>query len=365
MIEIIQGSHGKPRLLVINNMPAYYRTPLFQAIVDEWERQTGGSAEVGYQVRRDSHARSEWFFSPDDELKYPHFFVSPDTVPRKHVTGYPLRTSIRRFALTRPTHIFVAGWDSPLSVQAAAWARISGARMAAWVESNPSTSKLKGGLGDVYRRTFLRSASLAVVPTRSSRDHVQQLSGRPLPTLMIPNPVSVPRIPPTQLHGRRIVFLGDLSHRKGFDIFVDAAQILQERGWSAVAWGRDPEGRAAQAGSVEVRQSQPLEKIIPQLRSNDVLMITSRWDPAPLTFSEGIALGLRLILSDSVAYADGLESVQGVRVARSEDPRAFADQALALMHEDRPSPEQSTEVRPAWFAGKLVGSLVGNAVTSA
>ena len=57
---------------------------------------------------------------------------------------------------------------------------------------------------------------------------------------------------------------------------------------------------------------------MPLLRSTDVIVIPSRVDPAPLTYSEGLALGLRVILSDTIAYREHAAQTLGVVVADFE-----------------------------------------------
>lgn len=351
----------RPRLLVINNMPAFYRTPLFAELIKQFSAATGGDGMVAYQVRRDPLGRGEWFYTPDDELPFAHHFSSVEAKASSWRTGYPIRFDPDLWFGYRPTHIFAAGWDSPLSLAAATWARARGATFGTWVESNQSTSRRRSGPADLYRRLFLRSADFVVVPSDASRDYVQALTGRRMHTVKLLNSVALDRIadvPPATVPWRRIVFLGDLSRRKGFDLFQESARHLSPEGWAAVAWGRDTEGLGRMEPSVEVRESRLLRDIVPALHPRDILVIPSRSDPAPLTFSEGLALGLRVVISDAVAYAAEAPRLAGVEAAPAKDNESVADAVRRLHSAARPDVPASLEVAHTYFADHVVRALV-------
>ena len=267
------------------------------------------------------------------------------------------------WARYRPTHIFAAGWDSPLAVSAAIWSRVTRARLGVWVESNASTSAVRNDAADLFRRTYLRSADFAVVPTRSSGDYVLSLARRTVPLVELKNPVVWQRLPEADPYGapgaRRFVFLGDFSMRKGFDRFVRLVGMGARRGWTGVAWGRDVDGLAKGAhDSLQLRESRPLADIVPELRSSDVLVIPSRIDPAPLTYSEALALGLRVLVSDSIAYSDDASAGPGTAAYPAQDPAAALDAAEALLRGPRPSPERSQQVTPQYWSRMILDGLM-------
>lgn len=349
-----------PRLLVINNKPAFYRTQPFAALVDHWFERTGGSAVVAYQVRRDPFGRSEWFYTPDDELPYEYYFARSRTV-----SGQPWRRntpigSIKIFRQFRPSHVFTAGWDTPLSLAAGIYAKATSAQLGIWVESNPSTSTQQGVMANRYRRGFLRSASFAVVPTQQSEDYVRHLHGGDLPCRRLLNPVSLTRLDSPKARPR-LIFVGDLSARKGFDRFEDLVTRGAPHGWDGVAWGRDTESLASRVSSnCVVHEAVPQSELIPHLRSSDILVIPSRVDPAPLTYSEGLALGLRMIVSDTIAYREHARATPGVRVS-SGDAGDLLAAANDLREEMRPPSTASVEVSPEhWALSVLDGLVPGN-----
>jgi glycosyltransferase involved in cell wall biosynthesis len=348
-----------PRLLIINNMPAYYRTPPFRALLDEYSRRTGGSALVAYQVRRDSHGRGEWFFTPDSEFPFEPYFSARDTKASRR-TGYPLRLDLALWRQFKPDHVFTAGWDSPLSLAAAAYSRVRRTHLGVWVESNPTTSRHCGGPADLARRAFLRSADFAVVPTRASGSYVSALAGYDFPSVRLKNPVDWPRISDSSdgCASKRMVFIGDLTERKGFDYFARALAHGSSRGWVGVAYGRDLKGLASMSPpNLSLRPATPLNDIVPHLLPTDIMVIPSRVDPAPLTFSEALALGLRVVVSERIAYGEDAAGFAGSAQVDPGDPMAVVAAAEQLHAGKRPAMERGHTVTADYFAAGVLGAF--------
>src|SRR4051794_516061 len=135
----VEIARAAPRLLIINNKPAFYRTAPFASLLGQFRDKTGGGGMVGYQVRRDLHSRGEWFHSPDDQLPFPVYFAAKEARSGNPWFSYRLGGLVSLYWRLRPTHIFAAGWDSPLSIGASAYSRLPDVRLGVWVESNPST----------------------------------------------------------------------------------------------------------------------------------------------------------------------------------------------------------------------------------
>lgn len=270
-----------PRLLIINNMPAHYRTPPFRALLDEYSRRTGGSALVAYQVRRDSHGRGEWFFTPNSEFPFEPSVSARDTKASRR-TSYPLRLDLALWRQFKPDHGFTAGWDSPLSLAAAAHSRVQRIQFRVWVDLNPTTSRYRGWPADLARRAFLRSADFAVVSTRASGSYVSALAGYDFPSVRLKNPVNWLRVSDSSdgCTSQRMVFIGDLTERKGFDCLARELAHGSSRGWVRVAYGRDLEGLTSMIQpDLSLRPATPLNNIVPDLLPTDMMVIPSRVDP--------------------------------------------------------------------------------------
>ncbi|WP_165872886.1 glycosyltransferase [Nocardioides jejuensis] len=340
-----------PRLLIVNNMPAFYRSPLYAAIADEFRARTGGQTLVVFQVRRARRERGEWFYTPDGDHGYAHRFVQDDYA---YLAGRKLPTRpgsglLRRYA---PTHVFTAGWDTSLSLAASRRALRRGVRLAVWVESSSLTTTRRSRLLDAVRRSWLAPADLAVVPSAASAAYVDELAQRHVPDVRLLNPVTLDRLAGTEA-APRVVFLGDLSLRKGFDRLVALAAKLGS-GIEVHAWGRDTDGLAA--GGVVVHPPVPLAEIVAELTSADVLVIPSRVDPAPLTFSEGLALGLRIVVSTDISYAE--QAGPGVVAADCDDPASFVVAVEDVLAGERPPASRGADVSPEHFAKRLVDGLL-------
>lgn len=349
-----------PRLIVINNMPSYYRTPAYEAMATEFARRTGGETLVAYQVRRASRERAEWFYTPDTDFPFDHVFVQPDF---RHIAGrkLPAAPGARVLLGYRPTHCFTAGWDTPLSLAASSWARASRMRLGVWVESSPLTSKHDNLMLNAARRAFLGPADFAVVPTEVSRVYVNRLAGRDVPSRVLLNPVRLSRLADAPSGAApRVVFLGDLSRRKGYDVLRGAATVLRQQGLETHAWGRDVDGLARRESDVLVHAPVPLSAIVPLLRSTDVLVISSRVDPAPLTYSEALALGVRVVVSDTIAYAQHAAATTGATVSDCSTPESLAHGIARALGSPRPDAAATMEVTPEHFGRSVVDALLSS-----
>ncbi|MFT3873068.1 MAG: glycosyltransferase [Nocardioides sp.] len=340
-------------------MPAFYRTEPFRALIDGFVETTGGIAAVAYQVRRDPGGRGDWFFTPDSEIPYPHFIASKATKKSSWRTGYPTRADLGLWRDYRPTHIFAAGWDSPLAIAAAFYTRIGNARLGVWVESNATTSTRRGRGSDAFRKAFLSSASFVVVPTPGSRRFVEELVG-PMVSAELKNPVSCQRLTDSSVApARRMIFLGDFSRRKGFDRFCEILRTGAGHDWSGVCWGRDVEGLAAAAPpNLTVEASRPLASITGELSDSDVLVVPSRVDPAPLTYSEALALGLRVMVSCDIAYAEDAERWAGSAAFDPVNPAGAIEIAERLLQGPRPSKARGAAVSPEQWARGVLECMV-------
>jgi glycosyltransferase involved in cell wall biosynthesis len=213
-----------------------------------------------------------------------------------------------------------------------------------------------------YKRFILESAQTVVVPTAASAEFVSGLSGKRFDIVLAPNPVDAARLDaqPSPEQGSRLIFVGDLSARKGFDLFLEACRLGAERGWTGVAWGRDSEDLATTApdNCRVVVGGSTLEEIRRELNVADIWCIPSRSDPAPLTFSEALAYGIRVCISDGVAYSKGdAFAWPGVAAHAAGDSADLLRVATELLAQPRPPLEASYVVSVDAWADKVLRSL--------
>jgi glycosyltransferase involved in cell wall biosynthesis len=138
--------------------------------------------------------------------------------------------------------------------------------------------------------------------------------------------------PPRLAHetnGVDIVFVGQLIHRKGIDILLQAAgPVLAENPSvrvSLIGSGPDQELIAANLRSAGIADRVILEGPLPSARIHerlvraDLLILPSRWDGWGLVINEAFAAGIPVIASDQCGGADLIcHGVNGY-VFRSED----------------------------------------------
>lgn len=166
----------------------------------------------------------------------------------------------------------------------------------------------------LYRKWAAKGADSYLFSTEAAKTWVEELAGHTLDrSLVLPNPMQGTRLPDDDRPCPRFVFLGDLSRRKGFDLLCDAMRRRPD--WLCVAYGRDSEGLSMfEPPNVVWKGSQTSSTIHQALRASDVLVIPSRSDPAPLTFSEGLVLGLRMVVSPDIAYGTEYAGQTGIFV---------------------------------------------------
>jgi glycosyltransferase involved in cell wall biosynthesis len=104
----------------------------------------------------------------------------------------------------------------------------------------------------------------------------------------------------------RLLFVGELSHRKGFDVLVQACEKLWAEGleFSIRYAGSGPmEGlarihAARSGGRAEVLGQTDGEALLNLYRTSDGFVLPSRWDGWGLVVHEALAAGLPVVVSD-------------------------------------------------------------------
>lgn len=350
------------RLLIVNNLPVRYRIPTFDSLLTSWHDKTGGVGHVAFQARRDPRRRGEWFFSQDADISFDHTYLSRESVAAPTLTLYRPALGLRLLQKFRPTHMFVAGWDTPAALACASYAQISGNTLVLWVESNKSTTRRTGQLARSYRRLLLDSCSGVVVPTAASLQFITSLTTKVLPAVILPNPVAHERLSasPARATQKRMIFVGEMTRRKGFDTFIEACRIGRKSGWTGAAWGEDRELLGKDLpDNCEIREARPIEELIEQFTTQDIWTIPSRRDPAPLTYSEAIALGMRVTISDATAYSEHARRTQGVDVHQQGSPESLVESAEELFRSTRPTRDSGIEVGNQHWASEVTDLLLG------
>lgn len=197
------------------------------------------------------------------------------------------------------------------------------------------------------RRLLMRHlyprAALVAVPTEAVAAELKHVLGRPaLPTLVLPNPV-VAKVTPTARAARdgpaRMVAAGRLVPAKGFDLLIDAAALLQERGvdFKLDIFGEGPErdalaARIAAAGLGErVRLRGHAASLDDELRAADLFVLSSRREGFGNVLIEAMAVGTPVLATRCPGPEAIVTDGETGFLVPPDHPRALADAAARLI----------------------------------
>ena len=136
--------------------------------------------------------------------------------------------------------------------------------------------------------------------------------------------------------------VGVVSRRKGTDLFVEAAELINDPAFEFriigspsdpfdAEWGTDVLARAGRAG-IRHLSSAGVEA---ELRAWDLFVLPSRRDPCPISMLEAMALGLPVIGTRVDGLAEEINSESGVLVPGDDAPALAA--AIRAFQEMEPT----------------------------
>jgi glycosyltransferase involved in cell wall biosynthesis len=349
------------RLLILTEIPAPFRVPLFNALASDPAVELCVAFLAEHDPRRSYHVYREEFAFND--------VVLPGRSIRRGgrwiVVSRGVLRLLRRF---RPDVVIVGGWNQPAFWEALVEARVSRTPSLLWVESNATDSR---SAPDAVRRLALRLATAFLVPGRASRAYLRSFGVADGRIFDAPNAIDflvfAERVEAERTHrdalrarlgleGCVFLYAGRFDREKGLDVLLDAVDGV---GGQLVAAGSGPlepdlRRRARVVGQLS------RDELVPWYAAADVLVLPSRSEPWGMTLNEGAAAGLPLVATDAVGAAHDLiePGANGFRV-RPDDAAALA-QALRTLASDgelrRRAGERSREIaerfRPeAWAAG--------------
>lgn len=307
-------------IVLIHNILPPYRQPLF----DEIFRQTDGNFRV--LVSRVTHKRRRRW-TPPDVAAVPYVkvlrTVGLEMGHRALDLSWGTASHLRGL---NPDLIILAGWDVAACWSALAWGRRRGVPLAAWVESSSGTGEFRGILSRRLRGLFLENCQGAIVPGEAAAAFVRSLSPH-ISIFEVPNAVS-PGLPSTQ-RGRPhsdldVLFVGELSWRKGVDVILAAVPQLAHLQHRVDLVGDGPLRRQAQLMS----ERYPTLRVHGFIEGNrlkemqaaaKVVLIPSRQDPWPLVAPEALNAGVPVVLGPGVSSAPDLAKVAGPAVVQMLD----------------------------------------------
>jgi glycosyltransferase involved in cell wall biosynthesis len=140
----------------------------------------------------------------------------------------------------------------------------------------------------------------------------------------------------------RVLYMGRLSPRKGVDLVLDAAELVQEQGrkvkvtllgttFTGYEWYEEQLRSQAADGRSEVEFAGFHPEVWPFLAAADVLLVPSRTDePFGNTAVEGILAQRPVVASDSSGLREAAGGYPTTRLVRPDDAGAIADALIEI-----------------------------------
>jgi glycosyltransferase involved in cell wall biosynthesis len=359
------------RILLVTEIPAPFRIPLFNALAAEPEIELCVCFLAEHDPRRSYRVyRDEFAF---DEV------ILPGWGARRRGRWIMLNRGVfRLLRRVRPHVIVVGGWNQPAFWQVLAAARVRRIPTLLWVESTSSDVRLAGAVAESLRRLALRLSSGFVVPGRASRAYLRRLGTADARIVDAPNAVDLgifaERVEAARadraalreqlaLEGCVFLYVGRLEPEKGLDVLIKAMSGVPGRLVVIGSGSLEPEVRAAAGEAIRIVGQLTRDELVPWYAAADALVLPSRSEPWGMVLNEGAAAGLPLVSTDAAGAAHDLiePGGNGFRVP-ADDVAALAAalRALATDPELRQvfgerSREVAERFRPEVWAAAVAG----------
>jgi glycosyltransferase involved in cell wall biosynthesis len=323
--ELLSGH----RVLVVTNLPAHYRSPLFEGIA---RRLEAADARFAVFFLGDVESERPWLAST--ELQFDHATVRSFRVPfQQRAPRFPLRLE-RQLRAFRPTIVVVGGFSPFVTPRIIRQARSLDATVGLWSGETPATASARSAARRRHRRRVGRGVDFGIAYGALALAYLRGLVPE-LPVVIGRNTAPV-RAPNRAISGGsvdlRLVFVGDLaSPRKGCDVAIDALRLISDEGVTLRIIGAGSlEGELAShaAGDPRVTFLGPLapHDVANELSEADVLIFPTRSDVFGLVMVEAMGAGVVPIVSSHAGAVDDL-AVDGVNsfVLNDLAPSTWAD----------------------------------------
>lgn len=340
-----RGACEKLRLLLISEIIAPYRIPVFNALAG----LEGLELHVIFLAETDSGLRQWRIYR--DEIGFSYEVLPSWRIRSRRANlllNWGLRSRLKRFA---PHAVLCGGYNYPASWEALSWTRRNGARFILWSESNSFDARSGQPWIEALKSRFLRRCDRFVVPGTSSLQYLLS-RGSPRERITVaPNAVDNAgfrkqaigmrgrdgefrrrlRVPP-----RFFLFVGRLVKEKGvFDLLESYSKLGAElrskvglvfAGDGAARMKLEEAAAGIQPGEVCFPGFMHREELAGLYATADALVLPTHSDPWGLVVNEAMACGLPVIVS-SVAgcAADLVEDGWNGYVVPPRDPRRLAN----------------------------------------
>lgn len=300
----------RPRVVLLTEIPAPYRIPLFNALAERVDLLVLFLAERNpdrpYRLHEDE-IRFAWEALPGRALTVGGRWLVLNHGVARRVRGADV--------------VLLGGWNQPAFWTALTWARAARRPAVAWVEST-----LRDSRPTAAKRLLARACASFVVPGSAAGQLVRSL----VPAARIavaPNAVDgalfASRVPEREqlraelgIDGCCFLYVGRLAPEKGVDVLLSALGGIDGE---LVIAGSGPEEehlRALAPSRTRFLGYLDRDELPAWYAAADALVLPSRSEPWGFPLNEGAAAGLPLVATDAVGAATELieDGVNGFRV---------------------------------------------------
>lgn len=355
-------------VVIVTNLPAHYRVPLFEGIARRLEA-VGARFSVLFLAEHD--AARPWLAGTD--LQFEHTYVSGIRVPiRRRAPRLPLGLD-RRLRSLAPTIVLVAGFSPLVAPRVVRSARAVGASVGLWSGETSAMPSARSESRRRLRKHLAGDVGFAVVYGGSSLEYLRGLAPS-LPAVIGRNTSPILESSPTDRDDSaaiRMLFIGDLaSPRKGCDVALDAMRHLPEEltgvTLRVIGSGRrsDHLARAASGdGRITFLGALQPSAVASELAAADVLLFPTRSDVFGLVLVEAMGTGVVPLVSRFAGATDDL-AVDRVNAVVLDDlePQTWATaiEALARSRDllDRMRKRAARTVEARWTMAHSVDAMV-------
>jgi glycosyltransferase involved in cell wall biosynthesis len=353
--------NGNGKLAVVTDLMAPYRVPLFNALAEK----IGARLHVFFMGARADNRPWE---SAALDARFDYTILKGKDLSPASSTGFNHFWNPGMFrALSRfsPDVIVIGGYHHPTSYAALAFARLKRRKLVLWSESTALDARPSSAVRATIKKMFINSCDAFLVPGVASRDYLLTLGVNEDDIYRSQNSIDVQRFEELsapfrtpqarrefrELHGLPeflLLFVGRLSHEKGFPVLVEVAARLQKKGKNVgmmVVGDGDKRDEYLKA-STELQDGSALFVGFvqqPQLplyyAQADALVLPSRSEPWGLVLNEAMACGLPVLCSRNVGASYDLitDGENGFVCSTVDEYEARIDELIS-------SPERHSDI---------------------
>lgn len=161
-------------------------------------------------------------------------------------------------------------------------------------------------LRDDILRHYSKLDAVTVLTEKDRQDYAQALAGSRVRLERIPNGIPLPQLPPAALDAKVAVAAGRLANQKGFDLLLDAFQVVAARhtDWQLWIFGAGPHRarlaeqiqRLGLTGTAQLKGT--TGRLDEQFAAASMFVLSSRYEGLPMVLLESMAAGLPAVAFD-------------------------------------------------------------------